>query len=189
MKSIMISMKPQDVAGILNGKKYIIRKSIPKCEFPCTVYIYCTKQGRPLVYGDVQSGFGQFTEKYTQTYGYSKEEAERIWGCLNGKVVAEFILNKVGKFTIGHLTYGHNEKFATTIPEIDNYLYEPDSPKKHKSAYTWDIDDLEIYDEPKELSKFLHKVPDYSNGIIIYSLKKEPLKRAPQSWCYVENKE
>ena len=44
MKSILISIKPKYVADILNGKKTLeIRKSMPKCELPIDVYIYCTK--------------------------------------------------------------------------------------------------------------------------------------------------
>ena len=50
MKSILISIKPQYVADILNGYKTIeIRKTKPKCELPCKVYIYCTK-GKPYLY-------------------------------------------------------------------------------------------------------------------------------------------
>ena len=45
MKSIMISIQPQWVSKILNKEKLVeIRKTKPKCELPCKVYIYCTKQ-------------------------------------------------------------------------------------------------------------------------------------------------
>ena len=44
MKEILISIKPKWVEKILNGEKTIeIRKTMPKCELPCKVYIYCTK--------------------------------------------------------------------------------------------------------------------------------------------------
>ena len=43
MKAIMISVKPQWVSKILNKEKLVeIRKTKPKCELPCKVYIYCT---------------------------------------------------------------------------------------------------------------------------------------------------
>lgn len=49
MKAIMISIQPQWVEKILNGEKKIeIRKSMPKCQLPCKVFIYCT-QGTTLV--------------------------------------------------------------------------------------------------------------------------------------------
>ena len=45
MKAIMISIQPKWVAKILNGEKTIeIRKSMPKCDLPIKVYIYCTKE-------------------------------------------------------------------------------------------------------------------------------------------------
>ena len=43
MKSILISIRPEWVAKILNGEKTIeIRKTAPKCDLPIDVYIYCT---------------------------------------------------------------------------------------------------------------------------------------------------
>ena len=42
-KSILISIRPEWVAKILNGKKTIeIRKTMPKCDLPIDVYIYVT---------------------------------------------------------------------------------------------------------------------------------------------------
>ena len=44
-KKILISIQPQWVEKILNGEKTIeIRKTMPKCELPVKVYIYCTKR-------------------------------------------------------------------------------------------------------------------------------------------------
>ena len=93
MKEVLISIQPQHVENILNGKKIIeIRKTKPECKLPCKVHIYCTNSGRPLVYGQ-ESPY--VAEHYTRTYGCSRKEAERLWDVLNGKVVAEFILNEV----------------------------------------------------------------------------------------------
>ena len=73
MKTIMISIKPEFVQKTLNGNKTIeIRKTMPKCELPCKVYIYCTK-GKKL---------------YKCVSNFDED-------LLNGKVVAEFTLNKV----------------------------------------------------------------------------------------------
>lgn len=66
-----------------------------------------------------------------------------------------------------------------------------------KPLYGWHISDLEIYDKPRELSDF--KTPDKPYHEIIerdgslmfmdgYESGK-PLKRAPQSWQYVEEEE
>lgn len=167
MKSIMISIKPEYVAKILNGDKTIeIRKTMPKCELPCKVYIYCTKQGRPLVYGDVRCS-GGYTERYTQTYNWSKKDADMIWGNLQGKVVAEFTLNTVETIEKNQVynasVLRHNG--CLNIMQLHDYT-------KGKRFHAWHIDDLKIYDEPRELSDFVCR---------------KPLKRPPQSWCYVEN--
>ena len=51
MKSILISIKPKWVAKILNGEKTIeIRKTMPKCDLPIDVYIYCTKDNKHGLY-------------------------------------------------------------------------------------------------------------------------------------------
>ena len=208
MKSILISIKPEWVAKILNGEKTIeIRKTMPKCELPCKVYIYCTKQGRPLVYGDVPCNSG-FIEKYTQTYNYSKEDVDKIWGNLQGKVVAEFMLNKVEELektilpTIPTCVYlTKTKRFASVVEkigclsqnEIYNYL-------GGKNGYAWYIDNLKIYDKPKELEEF-YKQGTYSYSDWLYGyynghrgarcnynsyLNVCRIKKPPQSWCYVE---
>ena len=48
--------------------------------------------------------------------------------------------------------------------DFDDFL---ESYGKGKTLYAWNIENLKIYDKLKELSDF-------------------ELKRAPQSWCYVE---
>lgn len=44
-KAILMAIKPQYLFKILNGEKTIeIRKTIPNCELPIDVYLYCTKE-------------------------------------------------------------------------------------------------------------------------------------------------
>ena len=54
---------------------------------------------------------------------------------------------------------------------------------KGKPLYAWHISDLVIYDKPKELSEF--------EGLRKTKFGYEPIeiKRPPQSWCYVEERE
>ena len=74
-KAILISIKPKYVADILNGKKTIeIRKTMPKCDLPITVYIYCTKDNDRFVW---------------------QNENMRCEEYMNGKVVAKFTVRKV----------------------------------------------------------------------------------------------
>lgn len=177
MKAVMISIKPEWVEKILNGEKTIeIRKTIPKCELPCKVYIYCTKN-RHLACVVNKNGAKLF-------YTCNNETAFIAGGYLgNGKVVGEFTLNYWAKFRL----YPEN-KIVQWREESDwTRFFEKDSERRsikagcvpykqlkqylnNKDGYALYIDDLKIYDKPKELSKF-------------------KLTKAPQSWCYAEELE
>lgn len=160
MKSILINIKPEWVALILNGDKTIeIRKTMPKCELPIKCYIYCAKSGTPI-HPDI-----------------------------NGKVVAEFVLNKITKHEKNYidiadtLSYNFLDKevrktgfFAgasNNLEEILGYIDFDDFVENYgdgKPLYFWYIDNLKIYDKPKELSEF---------GV----------KRVFQSWGYINGKD
>ena len=167
MKAILISIKPKYVAKILNGEKTIeIRKTMPKCDLPIDVYIYCTKGEERLV--DLRDD--------SFYCGISKR--------LNGKVVAKFTLNKVEKFDV---RLGHPRIYCKAYVS-DTELLENHYHNKDYNAYAWHIDELVIFDEPKELSEFYHYVK-YNKEMA--RLNKQdwdfcPLTKAPQSWCYVE---
>ena len=184
-KAILISIKPEWVAKILNGEKTIeIRKTKPKqylndYNFEAyDVYIYCTK-GKPDIEPVLSlKGVGVIAEPIKPNY-------------LNGKVVAKFSLNKIEQ------VYWVNERpktktlFAYDIlknsrlsqEDFENYVGDSQS-------YAWHIEELEIFDKPKELSDFLiksHKVQgiDKNGGNKTFTILK-PLTKAPQSWCYVK---
>lgn len=166
-KAIIISIRPEYVCKILNGEKTIeIRKTKPSCELPCKVYIYCTMPNK---------------QENRKPHSW-----EVIW---LKRVVAEFTLNKVSTYdwdtdflntkqNMYYIKSGEADKTCLTYEQLCDY-------GKGKDLYGWHIDDLKIYDKPKELSEFTHNVPNYSNGVVMYSLKKEPLKRPFQSWGYV----
>lgn len=180
MKAIMISIQPKYVADILNGKKTLeIRKTMPKCDYPIDVYIYCTKDTSY-----------QFHKNYVKC---------------NGKVVAKFTLNKVEEQKQDF--YKGNDK--------DFYKHCCLQPKElfdyigHKKWYAWHIDNLEIFDSPRELSEFYGNFTQkryeriFGNNTIELDKKYGglrqptksgyeyvyPLTKAPQSWCYIEVEE
>ena len=189
MKAIMISIKPKYVADILNGKKTIeIRKTIPQeyldyCidsdkKVPIEVYIYCTKE-KPFI-------TGIYNHEHKIVYGDIENKKRNV----NGKVVAKFTLNNVEDFyNLDNISLA---MACLTKEELNNYL-------KGKIGYAWHIDNLEIFDKPKELSEF-NKPLDNFDGINCWRCryvkkcsfncdkKCELLKitKAPQSWCYVE---
>lgn len=190
MSDVLISIQPKWCAMILNGTKTIeVRKTAPHLKLPFRCYIYCTKSGRPLVYGDRPCA-GGWAEEYCQTYGYSREEADRIWGVMNGKVIGEFFCDAIYKFST-RVYLGEEQLISddevvqkSCVPRPDLRKYE--GVKEPYRLYGWHISDLKIYDDPLNL-KDLHRdcstcgyvgARDGNCDFII--------KRPPQSWCYVE---
>ena len=205
MKAIMLSIKPEWVEKILNGENTIeIRKTMPKCELPVKVYIYCTLGGKVK-----NKNMGVcLGEKYNNIcYEY-------------GKVVAEFTLKEVYKYGGGLNPMNVLESACMTFDELVKYQnYKPfRKPYDYLDFYAWHINDLKIYDKPKELSEFRNSaycsnymnnvrvtknavfdyVAHYEESFICRKCKYfngdfntcdktvQPLTRPPQSWCYVE---
>lgn len=140
MKSILISIKPEYVEKILNGEKTIeIRKTMPKCKLPCKVYIYCTK-------GKLDKDSLVVCHSLPAIMPYNA----------NGKVVAEFTLNNVERFDVPYPAYFY--KVEKQLQHIVQGSCLPLTPIHHylknNSGYAWHIDNLKIYDKPKELSEF-----------------------------------
>ncbi len=181
MKSVMLSVQPKWCGLIANGEKTIeVRKSIPKLETPFKCYIYCTKSGRPLVFGQSDP---YAPDKYQQTYGYSKECAEEIFGIMNGKVIGEFTCYWISEFFVWDDKASNDsifelqnlEKSCIPFDSITEYIGE------NRWGYSWNITDLKIYDQPKQLSDFT------PYGYATKFGGKKTFKRPPQSWCYVES--
>ena len=166
MQSVLISIKPKWCELIANGEKTIeIRKTRPKIKTPFKCYIYCTKEF-------YRKGNGYFQGKYC------------------GKVIGEFVCDVILPIAI---TYSDPENrmelnefpfTGLTDKQIMDYL------GNGKQGYGWHISDLVIYDKPKELSEFYKHDNTYDNAfgwVFKDRPKKVPIKRPPQSWCYVES--
>lgn len=216
MKSLIISIQPQWIEKILNGEKTTeIRKTMPKCELPCKVYIYCTKPKKWFRYSSHSYTSNEFLwkakDKVKMCDGFEfYNESDCI--TLNGKVVAEFTLNKITKHEKNFLDCEemlcYNFKtcdvkksgFETDIfglVDFDNFV---EDYGKGKTLFAWHIDNLKIYDRPKELSEFRKEnkchYTDYDKGCCFecctfYDLgdcdgRCSKREKPPQSWCYVE---
>jgi len=204
MKAILISIRPEWVAKILNGEKTLeIRKTFPKCDLPIDVYIYCTKK-----------------EPYARRYVHNDK-----WGTLeyiksDGKVVAKFKLKKITD--VKYLPICSSS--VVNYRPYESYVYEDITPSMNKTArlsfeeihkylngkdgYAWHIDELKILDKPLELTCFhkrgtQKKIDElwdrYRNSnphdhIVDSCIMAEESKilwdneitRAPQSWCFAE---
>lgn len=166
MRSILISIKPQWVTKILNGEKTIeVRKTAPNCWLPIEVYIYCTK-GKPNLWLPYEFGLDNASQPYS-----SDKPLFDIDTKMNGKIVAKFTLLSIERFGMAYPyeepNYRFLEKACVTVGEARKYA--GGEHPCYKPLYAWHIEDLEIFDEPKELDEFY-------------------LNEAPQSWCYVEDR-
>lgn len=183
-KSILISINPEFVEKILNHTKTIeIRKTKPKCEFPCKVYIYCTMPNK---------------QENRKPHSW-----EVVW---LKRVVAEFTLNKVDT-----LERDLNDWLPKNRYDVSNDLLKDINLNQNelwnygqgKILYAWYIDDLKVYDKPKELSEFYIETidDDCCVGCPYHEtpIGEEPCKNCyenrkyitipPQSWCYVKELE
>lgn len=197
MRAILISIQPQWVAKILNGEKTLeIRKTMPKCDLPIDVYIYCTKEDSLI---KLKTGYVH--DRYVCEKDFKIGDFPKMYSGYEGKgkVVAKFTLNKVEEiFTIG--MYYHETKTLdkNELPrlgclsrkDLDNYL-------QGENGYAWHIDNLEIFDKPKELGEFKHLVKyscltcPYNQGEEItnkcaFCEEIKSLARPFQSWGYIE---
>lgn len=185
-KAVLLSIQPKWCGLIASGKKTIeVRKTRPKIETPFKVYIYCTN--------DKKNHF--WTGK---RYSYADERSHNAFDKDgNGKVIGEFICDAI---------ISHCEMANADIAEQRGCIRREQLFEYANGAelYGWHISDLKIYnDQPKELSEFgalcdedcpncefwkcdmvnqHERDMDCTNSS--YPLR--PLKRPPQSWCYVE---
>ena len=93
----------------------------------------------------------------------------------DGNVVAEFTCDRIDCADIpypaymGELARHWTDDSCCTYWQLHRYFY-------HDNAYFWHISNLKIYGKPLDLAAF----QKYGDNAI---------KRPPQSWCYVEEKE
>lgn len=169
-KAVLISIHPRWCEKIASGEKTIeVRKTRPKLQTPFKCYIYCTQSGVAL------GALGK-----------------------HGKVIGEFTCDWIKSFDSAYSEWAYavapsgsvmpmHETKALELCQKDGCLSDDDVLSyfgdEDWKAYFWHISDLLIYDQPKGLDEFtrLRETKFGSEPVTI--------KRAPQSWCYVENVE
>lgn len=173
-RAVLISIRPKWCEKIADGEKTIeVRKTRPKLETPFRCYIYRTKGTVPHI----------INGKWVKI-------------AVGGTVVGEFVCDKIYELApLNHAPDDVEQMACLTREEIVQYL--------RGVGYGWHISDLKIYNQPKELNEFWFPPELYCekercgscpydqvadvNGEYGYDREwKRPLKRAPQSWRYVE---
>ena len=175
MKSILLSIRPEWVAKILNGEKTIeVRKRFPK-DYKGWVYIYCTKDYKKILFEN--GGYGW----RLNTWNKNKNAITTN----NGKVVARFYCDNVEeiKYKIGcpfpYLDFESElPKTCLTGEELEDYLF---TKKGYQNGYAIHISKLEIFDRPKYLTEYYKSYIETEKGIYY-----QVLTEAPQNYCYIE---
>ena len=192
MKSVLLSIRPNWCEKIFNGEKTMeVRKTAPNLETPFTVYVYQTKIKFKVK--NWQENFQSIV--FTPNGGV--EEG-------NGKVIGSFVCDRVFELKINGDDYGNYwhewddegdiQDMCLSYEELETYLGK-------SVGYGWHISDLKIYDKPRDITEFAvygrcaqecseydicMKYDSEETRVECPDFAKAPLKRAPQSWCYVE---
>ena len=191
MKAVLMSIQPKWCELIASGKinddvrKTVeVRKTRPNIKTPFKVYIYCTK------------GRSEALWRYMGEYYYDTQFPNERPNKANGKVIGEFVCDEIySDNQFNDKTRELLDNACLTLFDIAKYL------KPMQVAHFWHISNLIIYDKPKKLSEFY--IPCYSGcdnceyqswdysyaggkDLICTVRNKKPIKRPPQSWCYVE---
>ena len=216
-KAILISIRPKYVRKILLGEKTLeIRRTCPKIwkwfytdgkplrePEPIEVYIYCTKENNALLHKNIADIWWVEDKDFRAKNRRLGIEQQPSY---NGKVVAKFTLNKVEKISLPYTKFGklewvgcEEERTLQTISLdekdllklsclTESEIYKYLNFNKKPCGYAWHIDNLEIFDKPKELSEFKIKHYPQFAGMVKNESHYElvPLVKSPQSWCYIE---
>ncbi|MCR4661652.1 MAG: hypothetical protein K5765_06625 [Clostridia bacterium] len=190
MKSVMLTIRLKWFYLTYKGIKTIeVRKTAPK-DFVGDVYEVVSKTNFEKDLMEIPKNEREFFRQF------------------KGKVGLKFTLNKVEEIT-SIISKIFNSKvddirYLTTTMSESEVCYksrlEYKELKKYLDGnigYAWHISNLEIFDEPKELSEFktIHKYktcddcPHFADDNYLYCDKCEetkPLTKSPQSYTYIE---
>ena len=176
MKCVMLSIRPKYCELIASGKKTVeVRKTNPKIDVPFKCYIYCTK-------GDwLTSVNGSVKKPNNMVIDLSADSKVEE---LNGKVIGEFVCDKVVQFENDCYTPAFEQTADLSCVGYKG-LYDYLGAKEY--GYGWHITDLVIYEQPKDLSEFRsYNVSTYIDEEFGLPMPTHIIKRPFQSWGYVE---
>lgn len=171
-RAVLLSIKPKYCELIASGKKTVeVRKTRPKILTPFKGYIYCTKPKMITKYVFKPEDYPEYMRPEKTIFCKIPDASSPFCSPVNGnsKVIGEFVCEHISMNIKGYNQDGVPAYWTLlngsclTADELDDY-------GKWKMLYGLHISNLKIYDKPKELSEF-------------------GLKRPPQSWCYVEDKQ
>lgn len=144
-RAIIMPFTPEETCDLLNGNmKIVVRKTLPK-DFIGWVYVYCTKGGQYLSY----RADNKFVLHNLKDYGR-----------YNGKVVAKFYVDEVEdiKYNWNDLLYETETLYQGALSGLSCLPYwKMSGYLGMKNGYAIYVDNLTIFDTPKELNEFKKK--------------------------------
>lgn len=208
-KAVLISIHPRWCEKIASGEKTIeVRKTRPKLRTPFKCYIYCTVE--MAGYDALWVLDAPTREKYSCMAVSAYLENPKGANKGNGKVIGEFTCDQIYEirkrgipenFDYCYLSlneWGNDDIeaeikaiSASCVSKAELNTYGAKAP----FLYGWHISDLKIYDAPRELGELRRACPNswYCESCAMYrendgtcGNESLQIKRAPQSWCYVE---
>ena len=191
MRKVLICVHPKWCELIFNGQKTIeVRKSFPRqLETPFEVLVYCTKgkENEKMCF-----------DRYSPYIG-------------NGKVIGSFVCDKIEEIepSAEWSSYGYDTVDDDLLKEMRLERGYLEKYGAGVTLYGWHITKPKLFDKPKELSEFFVPCKKYNDSELHcmrwdcehYSFfpgangdaeeeclckRRKPLRRPPQSWCYVE---
>ena len=200
-KAVLISIRPNWCEKIASGEKTIeVRKTRPEMDTPFKCYIYCTAERAG--YDALWVTDAPTREKYLFMAVSAYLENPKGANKGNGKVIGEFTCERIVpiEYDGGRLWCPTNAASspATCLSQEEIIAYIGDKGR----CYGWHISNLKIYNTPRELGEFWQDCPEYSElSTNCWTCEnvcgdgdetdcntdgRRYLRRAPQSWCYVE---
>ena len=200
-KAILIPIKPIWCEKIMNRDKlievrknkalYTATKKLIEEQGYATFFMYCTKDKNNTLISYEHHLGDEIVVRYDTTNDKHFIEFGAL-STLNGKVVAMFAVRKVDEIKRLNMAYrqylgegGFSQlckDSCLTFEELDKYL-------GFKNGYAYHIEDLVIFDKPKELNDFIKWYDILGNNTPTDILPHFRLTKAPQNFCYVESEE
>lgn len=139
MKTILMPYKPKEINQILNGEKTLDLRNF-KIDTPFKILLYCTENTKDwYIKTEIQGNTIHLIESGNEMFILQN----------TGKIIGEFIVNKIGKISWERLLDNINipKSACLTLSEFISDCIK-------KDAYGWHIDELKVYSQPKDLDNY-----------------------------------
>ena len=185
----MLSIRPKWVEKIANGEKTIeVRKTRPNIATPFKCYIYCTSGNISYKCGNGMICHNSGGRIIIGEFICKKIDRIVRVGYMGGMAPPSYFIEALNSLSGILPIKSLLNASCLTLRDLEAYF-------SGGCGYGWHISDLLIYDQPRELTAFRRLCPNdlcceacamYSNNNGICNNGALPLRRPPQSWCYVE---